>query len=82
MTNGQTYVIIIHVACPIYEILAQLAEHTPFKRRVEGSNPSYLTKSYHVCDTDFCYVGVLERKAALHMESSLRACWNSGQNVL
>jgi hypothetical protein len=25
------------------EILAQLAEHTPFKRRVEGSNPSYLT---------------------------------------
>ena len=43
MTNGQTYVIIIHVACPIYEILAQLAEHTPFKRRVEGSNPSYLT---------------------------------------
>ena len=27
-----------------HEILAQLAEHTPFKRRVEGSNPSYLTK--------------------------------------
>ena len=25
------------------ETLAQLAEHTPFKRRVEGSNPSYLT---------------------------------------
>ena len=27
-----------------HEILDQLAEHTPFKRRVEGSNPSYLTK--------------------------------------
>ncbi len=49
MTNGQTYVIIIHVACPIYEILAQLAEHTPFKRRVEGSNPSYLTKKSVSC---------------------------------
>ena len=28
----------------VVEILAQLAEHTPFKRRVESSNLSYLTK--------------------------------------
>ena len=27
----------------MFEILAQLAEHTPFKRRVESSNLSYLT---------------------------------------
>ena len=33
------------------ETLAQLAEHTPFKRRVEGSNPSCLTfeKFYDLC---------------------------------
>lgn len=29
------------------EILAQPVEHTPFKREVEGSNPSYLTKFPH-----------------------------------
>ncbi len=27
------------------EILAQPVEHTPFKREVEGSNPSYLTSA-------------------------------------
>ncbi len=27
----------------LYEKLAQLAEHLPFKERVEGSNPSFLT---------------------------------------
>ena len=27
-----------------FETLAQSVEHTPFKRRVEGSNPSCLTK--------------------------------------
>ena len=39
LTNVINYDIINHVV----EIVAQLAEHTPFKRRVEGSNPSYLT---------------------------------------
>ena len=30
------------------EKLAQLAEHLPFKERVEGSNPSFLTHEYFV----------------------------------
>ena len=29
----------------IYEKLAQLAEHLPFKERVEGSNPSFLIQT-------------------------------------
>lgn len=33
-----------HKCC---ETLAQLAEHTPFKRRVEGSNPSCLTNNLY-----------------------------------
>lgn len=42
LTNGFVCDIINHVV----EIVAQLAEHTPFKRRVEGSNPSYLTNIF------------------------------------
>lgn len=44
------------VTAVYFEILAQLAEHTPFKRRVEGSNPSYLTKNpYPVVVRIFCF---------------------------
>ena len=31
-----------------YEKLAQLAEHLPFKERVEGSSPSFLIHEYFV----------------------------------
>ena len=37
--------------CCTNETLAQSVEHTPFKRRVEGSNPS--------CLTTFIYAGIL-----------------------
>lgn len=66
--------IIIHVACSENEILAQLAEHTPFKRRVEGSNPSYLTKRSVSCFVIriFCYPDKMKfcqkRKAAQEMD--------------
>ncbi len=33
----------------LYEKLAQLAEHLPFKERVEGSNPSFLTENKAAC---------------------------------
>ena len=40
----------------LYEKLAQLAEHLPFKERVEGSSPSFLTHEYFV-NTLFSCIG-------------------------
>ncbi len=58
-----------------YEKLAQLAEHLPFKERVEGSNPSFLTqKSYDnphrtdisaLCGLSYIDVGQKHKATAL-----------------
>ena len=77
LTNHVVCVIILFVR----EKLAQLAEHLPFKERVEGSNPSFLiqkrvSQRRHL----FCFT----RKAAspkmknLHkpLDKSLGTCYN------
>ena len=51
MTNVKKRDIINHVV----EILAQLAEHTPFKRRVESSNLSYLTRKLQLFSCGFLF---------------------------
>lgn len=45
-----------------------MAEHTPFKRRVEGSNPSYLTKKSVPIGADFLFIK-MEKKNEMNQES-------------
>ena len=68
LTNGVPCVIICFVT---NEKLAQLAEHLPFKERVEGSNPSFLTHEYFV-NTLFSCIG---RTAYFLVKWALDTIW-------
>lgn len=59
------------------EKLAQLAEHLPFKERVEGSSPSFLTHEYFV-NTLFSCIG---RTAYFIAKWALDTIWTLRRNL-